>query len=86
MPATTDRGAPITPARRAAYDRDGYVVVRGVFSPAEMAVAATEAERLYGRDDRRGANDVRCRWKGHGGDDRRAAHYAQHGKHDTDFR
>lgn len=65
MPATADRPTPLTPAQRAAYDRDGYVVFRGVFDPAEMAVAAIEAERLYGRDDLKDTNNIRCRWKDH---------------------
>jgi hypothetical protein len=37
-----------TDQQRSAYARDGYIVVRGLFAPAEMALAAMEAERLLG--------------------------------------
>src|ERR1043166_5954541 len=49
--------------QRRAYQRDGYLVVRGLFSPAEMAVAAMEAERLLGRDDLKHTDNTRCRWQ-----------------------
>ena len=55
----------LTPADRAAYDRDGYLVVRGLFSPAEMAVAAMEADRLFARTDLIDTKNIRCRWKDH---------------------
>jgi ectoine hydroxylase-related dioxygenase (phytanoyl-CoA dioxygenase family) len=67
MPAVADRTPTVSAAQRAAYDRDGFAVLRGVFSPAEMAVAAMEAERLYGRDDLKHTNNIRCRWKDHAG-------------------
>ncbi|MBN9523609.1 phytanoyl-CoA dioxygenase family protein [bacterium] len=65
MPAVAERTAPLTAAQRAAYDRDGFLVVRGLFAPLEMAVAALECERLYGRDDLKHTNNIRCRWKDH---------------------
>jgi hypothetical protein len=35
-----------TGERRAAYERDGFVVVRSLFGPEEMAGATAEADRL----------------------------------------
>jgi hypothetical protein len=49
---------------RAAYDRDGFVVVRGLFDPAEMREAAAEADRLLiGCDDLKSVKNLRCRWQ-----------------------
>ena len=45
MTATTSRPA-IDSALRADYERDGFVVVRGLFEADEMAAAAAEADRL----------------------------------------
>jgi hypothetical protein len=50
--------------RRAAYDRDGFVVVRGLFGPADMAEASAEADRLlvdYAR--LKDTRNLRCRWQ-----------------------
>jgi hypothetical protein len=55
------------PGDRRAYAEDGFLVVRGLFSPAEMAVASLEAERLLGRDDLKDTNNIRCRWQNHVG-------------------
>ena len=56
--------APPAADRRAAYDRDGFVVVRGLFGPAEMAEAAAEAEWLLARYDHlKSARNLRCRWQ-----------------------
>lgn len=57
----------LTAPQRDAYARDGFLIVRGVFSPAEMAVASMEAKRLLGRDDLKDTNNIRCRWKDHAG-------------------
>ncbi|HEX4608387.1 MAG TPA: phytanoyl-CoA dioxygenase family protein [Urbifossiella sp.] len=65
MPAVAERPSPVSAAQKADYERDGFLVVRGVFSPVEMAVAAMEADRLYGRDDLKDTNNIRCRWKDH---------------------
>jgi 2-aminoethylphosphonate dioxygenase len=56
--------APPAAGRRAAYDRDGFVVVRGLFGPAEMAEAAAEADWLLTRYDHlRSVRNLRCRWQ-----------------------
>lgn len=47
------------------YERDGYPIVRGVFSVIEMALAALEAERLMERRDLFYVDNIRCRWQPH---------------------
>ncbi len=50
--------------RRAAYDRDGFVVVRSLFAPDEMREAGAEADRLLtGHGHLRSARNLRCRWQ-----------------------
>lgn len=56
--------APPAAGRRAAYHRDGFVVVRSVFNPGEMAEARTEADRLLAGYDRlKSVKNLRCRWQ-----------------------
>lgn len=50
---------------REAYRTRGYAVVRGLFSPAEMAVVSMDAERLLDRTDLKHTNNIRCRWQNH---------------------
>ncbi len=58
----TDTLAPS--ARRVAYDRDGYVVVRGLLPKELMARAAAEAEALPARfADLVSTRNIRCRWQ-----------------------
>jgi ectoine hydroxylase-related dioxygenase (phytanoyl-CoA dioxygenase family) len=60
----TATAAPPATDRRAAYDRDGYVVVRGLFGPAEMAEAAAEADALLtGYEHLKSVKNIRCRWQ-----------------------
>jgi hypothetical protein len=63
MIATADR--PATSADlRADYDRDGFVVVRGLFDPALMREAAVEADRLLADCAHlKSAKNLRCRWQ-----------------------
>ena len=48
-----------------AFREQGFLVVRGLFAPAEMAMVSMEAERLLGRDDLKHTNNIRCRWQNH---------------------
>lgn len=48
-------GAPLTAEQIAQFDRDGYLVLEGVFSEAEMATLQAETGRLLG--DPRGLKD-----------------------------
>jgi ectoine hydroxylase-related dioxygenase (phytanoyl-CoA dioxygenase family) len=54
----------VSPSLRPAWDRDGFVIVRGLFDPAEIAQASADADRV--RDEHRRLIDVkniRCRWQ-----------------------
>ncbi|HKB03521.1 MAG TPA: phytanoyl-CoA dioxygenase family protein [Gemmataceae bacterium] len=55
--------APINDDQIRAYDERGFVVIRGLFTPAEMVVARMEAERLLARKDLIDTRNLRCRWK-----------------------
>jgi len=48
-------------ARR--FHADGYAIVRGVFSPAEIAACDAELSRLLERQDLIDTNNLRCRWQ-----------------------
>jgi ectoine hydroxylase-related dioxygenase (phytanoyl-CoA dioxygenase family) len=50
---------------RAAYTRDGYTVLRGVFAPAEVARLADEADHLRARGDLTSEKNLRVRWHVH---------------------
>jgi hypothetical protein len=52
-------------ARLASFEKEGYLIVRGVFSPAEIAVISLEAEALLGRTDLIATDNIRCRWQPH---------------------
>ena len=47
------------------YERDGYLIVRHVFSVAEIALAAFEAECLRERHELIHVDNIRCRWQPH---------------------
>jgi 2-aminoethylphosphonate dioxygenase len=47
------------------YQEDGFVVVPGLFSAAEMVDAVNEADRLFARTDLIDNNNLRCRWQNH---------------------
>jgi 2-aminoethylphosphonate dioxygenase len=50
-------------AQRVQYDRDGYTIVRGLFSPADMESLAGDAESLLARHDLIDTDNLRCRWQ-----------------------
>jgi len=51
-------------ALRADYDRDGFVMVRGLYEPAEIAAAAAEADRLLvDHAHLKSTKNLRCRWQ-----------------------
>jgi ectoine hydroxylase-related dioxygenase (phytanoyl-CoA dioxygenase family) len=47
------------------YEERGFLVIRELFSTAEMAVVSMEAERLLARDDLKDTKNIRCRWQNH---------------------
>ena len=49
--------------QREAYDRDGYVILRGLFDPEEMREADAEAQALLTRTDLISTRNLRCRWQ-----------------------
>jgi 2-aminoethylphosphonate dioxygenase len=49
----------------AQYQHDGFLIVRGVFSPERIAELDAEAQRLLGRTDLIDTNNIRCRWQNH---------------------
>jgi 2-aminoethylphosphonate dioxygenase len=51
------------PSRRGDYERDGYVIARGLFTCAEMNRASDEADVLLRRIDLIDSNNLRCRWQ-----------------------
>jgi ectoine hydroxylase-related dioxygenase (phytanoyl-CoA dioxygenase family) len=45
------------------YARDGFLIVRSVLTPPELALLDAEAQRLLERTDLMDANNIRCRWQ-----------------------
>lgn len=50
-------------ALRGDYERDGFVVVRGLFAADEVARAAGEGDTLLKRADLISTRNLRCRWQ-----------------------
>jgi ectoine hydroxylase-related dioxygenase (phytanoyl-CoA dioxygenase family) len=64
MPPLVSPPRPAPAGLAADYEEHGFVVVRRLFTPGEVARAAAEAERLL--EERRGLIDtrnIRCRWQ-----------------------
>ena len=55
----------LSPTQRQAYDDQGFLVVRRVFTPDEIAAALAEADRLFKRQDLIDMRNLRCRWQPH---------------------
>lgn len=47
------------------YHAQGFLVLRALFSAAEIAALSTEAERLLERHDLIDSANIRCRWQNH---------------------
>jgi 2-aminoethylphosphonate dioxygenase len=56
---------PLTAEQCRQYHVQGYLILRGLFHPAEMALVSMEAERLLGRKDLMHTDNLRCRWQPH---------------------
>jgi hypothetical protein len=48
---------------RAAYERDGFTVLRGVFSSDEVAQVAAETDARLQRDELKAMTNRRVRWQ-----------------------
>ena len=55
----------LTREQLADYQRDGFLILRNVFSTAEIAELDREAQWLVGRHDLINVRNIRCRWKDH---------------------
>jgi ectoine hydroxylase-related dioxygenase (phytanoyl-CoA dioxygenase family) len=63
---TTAVEAPlIGAAQKRFYQEHGYLIVRELFAPLEMAVASMEAERLLCLNELKHTNNILCRWQNH---------------------
>src|SRR5262245_16255767 len=47
------------------YHVDGYLILRGIFSPDEISALADEAETLFTRRELIDTQNIRCRWQDH---------------------
>lgn len=47
------------------YHEDGFLIVREVFTPDEVAALAAEADTLVGRKELIDTQNIRCRWQDH---------------------
>lgn len=56
---------PLTPRERETYLRDGYLILRGLFSADRIADAARETEALLSREDLKSKQNIRARWQYH---------------------
>ena len=51
---STAPGVPMTAGQRAAFDRDGYLIIRGALRPDETAAAREAIDRVYATEARAG--------------------------------
>jgi ectoine hydroxylase-related dioxygenase (phytanoyl-CoA dioxygenase family) len=65
MTTATAASLLLSPTQRQAYDDQGFLVVRRVFTPDEIAAALAEADRLFKRQDLIDMRNLRCRWQPH---------------------
>jgi ectoine hydroxylase-related dioxygenase (phytanoyl-CoA dioxygenase family) len=61
----TTVAARLSPQQLDHYRSQGYLVVRQVFSPFEIAAVVLEAERLLERHELIHTDNIRCRWQPH---------------------
>jgi ectoine hydroxylase-related dioxygenase (phytanoyl-CoA dioxygenase family) len=55
----------LTPEASDRYHRDGFLVVRRVFTPDDVAAMASEAQTLCERRELIDVANIRCRWQDH---------------------
>lgn len=47
------------------YHADGFLIVRNLFRPEEIAALASECDTLFSREDLIHTQNIRCRWQDH---------------------
>ncbi len=52
-------------SNRTAFERDGFLILRAFFPPAQIAAVVPEAERLLGLTSIIQERNLRCRWQTH---------------------
>lgn len=65
MPTETSTARGLTPQELESYQRNGFLILREVFSPSEIEELDAEAEALRQREDLIHTGNIRCRWKNH---------------------
>src|SRR5262245_37041566 len=63
LPARPDGAAVLSKQQCQEYDRNGFLIVRSLFSADDLRPAALEAETLLGRHDLISTQNLRCRWQ-----------------------
>ncbi|HWA99950.1 MAG TPA: phytanoyl-CoA dioxygenase family protein [Pirellulales bacterium] len=57
----------LSPDQVRQYEINGYLILRGVFAPDEIAALEAEASALWWRKDLVDTRNIRCRWQDHVG-------------------
>ncbi len=65
VPGPVSPRPPLTQSERDQYHADGFLILRGVFTPAEARDLQDEATRLMSRTDLMDSDNIRCRWQNH---------------------
>ncbi|MGE0608229.1 MAG: phytanoyl-CoA dioxygenase family protein [Pirellulales bacterium] len=65
MTASIASAVSLTAAQLSAYEREGYLILRDVFTPQEIAGLEREVNGLWWRKDLIDTRNIRCRWKDH---------------------
>src|SRR6516164_339433 len=65
MPTVAARSEGLTSSQLEDYRERGYLILRQLFSPFEIAALVLEAERLLERRDLIHTDNIRCRWQPH---------------------
>ncbi len=63
--STAELKTVLSPAQVEQYDRDGFIILREVFSADEIACLAAEADALKQRKELIDVQNIRCRWSDH---------------------
>jgi len=62
MPIVSSSTLGLSPALIEQYHREGFLILRDVFSADEVSALAAETETLLARSDLIHSDNIRCRW------------------------